>query len=63
MIALNIHHYFILIKHERTFVRITFLIMLKKNISDVCSHKYEKIEINLNDDLCTFTKKPKIFII
>ena len=28
-----------------------YIIMLKGNISDVCSHKYTKIKINSDDDL------------
>lgn len=33
------------------FDRITYLIMLKSNISDVFSNKYKKIKINSDDDL------------
>ena len=33
------------------FDRITYLIMLKSNISDVFSNKYKKIKTNSDDDL------------
>ena len=33
-------------KYKRTFHRIRYLVMLKSNISDVCSHKYMKIKVN-----------------
>ena len=38
-------------KNEIFFDRITYLIMLKSNISDICSHKYTKIKLNSNDYL------------
>ena len=38
-------------KCERIFDSIRYDIMLKSNISDICSDKYMKIKINLIDDL------------
>ena len=38
-------------KYEKVFDRIRYLIMLKRNISDVYSHKYTKIKMNSDDDL------------
>ena len=38
-------------KYERNFDRIRYLMTLKTNISDVYSHKYTKIKINLDDDM------------
>ena len=38
-------------KHEKTFDRIRYLIMLKGNISDLYSHRHTKIIINSGDDL------------
>ena len=37
-------------KYEINFNRIWYLIMLKSNISDICSHKCTRIKINLDDD-------------
>ena len=52
MIAVNIYHYFILIKkYKKIYDRIRYLIMLKSNISSVYSNKYAKIKINSDDDL------------
>ena len=38
-------------KYERTFDRIRYFITLKRNISDVYSHKYRKRKIYSDDDL------------
>ena len=38
-------------QYGRIFDRIRYLITLKRNISDVYSHKYTKIKISADDDL------------
>ena len=38
-------------KHETNFSRMSYLIMLKSNISVNYSHKYKKIKINSGDSL------------
>ena len=38
-------------KTNRIFQRMRYLITLKSNISDVYSHKYTKVTVNLDDDL------------
>ena len=38
-------------KHGWSFDGIRYFIMLKRNISDVCFHKYTKIKIDSDDDL------------
>ena len=37
--------------YDQIFYRIRYLVMLKINVSDVCSHKYMKIKFDLDDDL------------